>query len=59
MGRVYQVCIRGVMLYGSETWAVKDDNEYMIFVLMFAINFNFKFLYPCSCFQPHREGVEL
>jgi hypothetical protein len=25
-GRVYGACVRRVMLYGSETWAIKEEN---------------------------------
>ena len=25
-GRVYQACVRSVMLYGSETWAAKEED---------------------------------
>ena len=26
-GRLYAVCMRSVMLYGSETWVIKNEDE--------------------------------
>ena len=29
-GRVYQACVRSIMLYGSETWAMKEADLLML-----------------------------
>ncbi|KAK3882948.1 hypothetical protein Pcinc_012702 [Petrolisthes cinctipes] len=40
-GRVYQACVRSVMMYGSETWPVRNWGTYIPF------SANITTIYPC------------